>query len=38
MKKYNINQNGKMYQVEVQELGNTAASNAAPVAFAQPTH
>lgn len=30
MKKYNINVNGKMYQVEVEEVGSTAVSNAAP--------
>ncbi len=36
MKKYNINVNGKMYQVEVEEVGNFGASNAAPAAVAQP--
>lgn len=36
MKKYNINVNGKMYQVEVEEVGNFGASNAAPVAQSAP--
>lgn len=36
MKKYNINVNGKMYQVEVEEVGSTAVSNAAPAPQSAP--
>lgn len=35
MKKYNINVNGKSYQVEVEEVGNTSAPSAAPSAPVQ---
>ena len=36
MKKYNISVNGKMYQVEVDEVGNSSTTVAAPVAQAAP--
>lgn len=36
MKKYNINVNGKMYQVEVEEVGSPAVSNAAPAPQSAP--
>lgn len=36
MKRYNVNVNGKMYQVEVEEVGGFSAPMAAPVAQAAP--